>query len=173
MIFIMDFLSIEFFFTFFGGFLKLDLVSWTFEIKNLSLNSLSFHKKVQSMQYRYIPNLCTMGPNFKFSLHMYTSSKLSNSSFQAANKNLVKNSFYKPLLIQIVCHFYKINLILNILPHSATIVEFTVYAQVSTCPKRSFKKSIERQIHLEKINYLCRISSSHADIDKKKVVVCI
>ena len=34
------------------------------------------------------------------------------------------------------------------------------------------KKSIERQIHLEKINYLCRISSSHADFDKKKVV-CI
>ena len=31
------------------------------------------------------------------------------------------------------------------------------------------KKSIERQIHLGKINYLRRISSSHADFDKKKI----
>ena len=40
---------------------------------------------------------------------------------------------------------------------------------VSTCPKKgSLKKSIEHQIHLEKINYPRQISSSHADFDKKK-----
>ena len=35
--------------------------------------------------------------------------------------------------------------------------------------KGSLKKSIEHQIHLEKINYPRQISSSHADFDKKKV----
>ena len=34
--------------------------------------------------------------------------------------------------------------------------------------KGSLKKSIEHQIHLEKINYPRQISSSHADFDKKK-----
>ena len=33
--------------------------------------------------------------------------------------------------------------------------------------KRLPKKSIEHQIHLEKINYPRQISSSHADFDKK------